>query len=328
MATDNVDRVAVQRDALLVHALATRSLPADEVDIHDPVVGYLAAWVDWVDESVDDAAAFEPFVGDQAMGKDRLAAARTKKRNRAALIAGSTVAALVVSSGAAAAVTGDPFLVAKAPLRVLEKVNPFDDDGSDHDARNTLPEQTPDVAKANKLLANAQRAAAQGDTEKAQRLLDKASEMLGENPTPGQQARIDHIVAEITGDGTAGGEGEQPGDTGQPEDPRSQQHGDHGPTDKDPADKHPVDKDPNGSGKDKDPIDKDPADHDPADHGADHDPDTGSGDRGTKPDDPGGDQGKGQGSGKSETRPTDPADRKDGKSSGQSGDHGGTSSTP
>ena len=99
MATDNVDRVAVQRDALLVHALATRSLPSDEVDIHDPVVGYLAAWVDWVDEGVDDAAEYEPIVRlDQRMGKDRLAAARTKKRNRAALIAGSTVAALVSSN--------------------------------------------------------------------------------------------------------------------------------------------------------------------------------------------------------------------------------------
>ena len=49
-----IDRLAVQRDAALVHALATRTLPPPDVDIDEPVVTYLASWVDWVDAAASD----------------------------------------------------------------------------------------------------------------------------------------------------------------------------------------------------------------------------------------------------------------------------------
>src|SRR5262245_39033377 len=211
MAVEEVDRVAVQRDAALVHAMATRTLPPDDVDIHDPIVAYLAAWVDWVDAGVDeDEPAFDLTMGkdrvmngkDRAsMGKDRVVSLQGRRHRRAALIAGSTIAALVVSSGAAAAMTGDPFLVAKAPLKVIEKVNPFDnssdDDETDQNAREDLPPTASDVAEANKLLADARRAAAHGDVEKAQRLVDKANALLGGHANPGQQHRIDKLVDDI-----------------------------------------------------------------------------------------------------------------------------------
>ena len=294
MPGEEVDRVALQRDAMLVHALATRTLPADEVDIHDPIVGYLAAWVDWVDESVEEDAVFD--LTEVTGGKDRIAQARAKRHSRAALIAGSTVAVLVVSSGAAAAVTGDPFLVAKAPLEVLQQVNPFDDD--EHDSRETLPEHTPDVAKANKLLADAQRALAQGNPQKAERLVDEAKTLLGDSASPGQKIRIEHLVETIA-TGNSGDPAEpNEGGAGQPDDPGSQgQHkGDgkgndtQGPTDKDP-----VDKDQKGQGQDKDPVDNDPS-AGAGDTDRDTGQDPGSGD----------DPGKGQGSGKSGAQPEDP----------------------
>src|SRR5215207_4464554 len=123
MADEELDRLLVQRDAALIHALATRTAPPLEIDVTDPVVTRLAAWVDWVDAGVNEGEVFE-----LAEHKDRIVASRGR-RQRAAIIAGSTVAVLVVTSGVAAAVTGDPFIVTKAPLSVLEKINPFDGDG-------------------------------------------------------------------------------------------------------------------------------------------------------------------------------------------------------
>src|SRR4051812_37802822 len=123
MSTENFDREVVQSDAALLHALATRSLRTGDAELGDPVVMALALWVDWVDAGVDEEAVF-----DISMGKDRVVALHPRRHSRAALIAGSTIAALVVSSGAAAAVTGDPFLVAKAPLKAISSVNPFDHD--------------------------------------------------------------------------------------------------------------------------------------------------------------------------------------------------------
>ena len=258
MADEEFDRLAVQRDAALVHALATRTVPPLDVDLNDPVVTSLVAWVDWVDAGVNEVEVFE-----LADHKDRFVATRGK-RHRAALIAGSTVAALVVTSGAAAAVTGDPFIVAKAPLSVIEKINPFDSDGGSGDR---LPEKASDVAKANALLAEAQRAMANGDSAEAERLLAEATAALGDSANRGQQNRIDKLVEDIDsggqskpgsgGDGSSGGGNGTEPDTGNPD--TNKPDNDKPDREPGPVDKDPVDKDPNSdNGQDKDPVDKDP----------------------------------------------------------------------
>ncbi len=262
MPDEEFDRLAVQRDAALIHALATRTVPPLDIDLDDPVVTSLATWVDWVDAGVNDAEVFE-----LAEHKDRVVA-KGGKRHRAALIAGSTVAALVVTSGAAAAVTGDPFLVAKAPFTVIEKINPFDSDGG---AGERLPDKASEVAKANELLADARRAMANGDTAEAERLMAEATAALGDSANPGQQNRIDKLVADIDsggqsqpgsgGDPSGGGNDTEPDpgkpDNGKPDTGKPDKN--PGPVDKDPVDKDPVDKDPNSDkGQDKDPVDQDP----------------------------------------------------------------------
>jgi hypothetical protein len=258
MPDEEFDRLAVQRDAALIHALATRTVPPLDIDLDDPVVTSLVAWVDWIDAGVNEAEVFE-----LAEHKDRVVA-KGGKRHRAALIAGSTVAALVVTSGAAAAVSGDPFLVAKAPFTVIEKINPFDTDGG---AGERLPDRASEVAKANELLADARRAMANGDTAEAERLMAEATAALGDSANPGQQNRIDKLVADIDSGGQNPGSGGGhpsggPGggaepDTGKPDNGKP----DNGKPDKNPGpvDKDPVDKDPNSDkGQDKDPVDQDP----------------------------------------------------------------------
>jgi hypothetical protein len=268
MPDEEFDRLAVQRDAALIHALATRTVPPLDIDLDDPVVTSLVAWVDWIDAGVNEAEVFE-----LAEHKDRVVA-KGGKRHRAALIAGSTVAALVVTSGAAAAVSGDPFLVAKAPFTVIEKINPFDTDGG---AGERLPDRASEVAKANELLADARRAMANGDTAEAERLMAEATAALGDSANPGQQNRIDKLVADIDSGGQNPGSGGGhpsggPGggaepDTGKPDngkpDNGKPDNGkpDNGKPDKNPGpvDKDPVDKDPNSDkGQDKDPVDQDP----------------------------------------------------------------------
>jgi hypothetical protein len=260
MVYEEFDRLAVQRDAALIHSLATRTVPPLDVDLEDPVVTSLVAWVDWVDVGVNEAEVFE-----LAEHKDRVVAAHGKRR-RAALIAGSTIAALVVTSGAAAAVTGDPFIVAKAPFTVIEKINPFDTDGG---GEQRLPEKAADVAKANALLAQAHRAMANGDTAEAERLMAEATAAFGDNLSPGQQNRIDKLVEMIDSKGQnqpGSGAGGEPG-TDEPDTspgPDDKDSVDKDLVDKDPVDKDPVDKDPNtDKGQDKDPVDKDPVDKDP-----------------------------------------------------------------
>ena len=312
MADEEFDRLAVQRDAALVHALATRTVPPLDVDLYDPVVTSLVAWVDWVDAGVNEAAVFE-----LADHKDRVGATHGKRR-RAALIAGSTVAALVVTSGAAAAVTGDPFIVAKAPFAVIEKINPFDNDGG---SGERLPEKASDVAKANARLAEAQRAMANGDSAEAERLVAEATAALGDSVNPGQQNRIDKLVENIDsggqskpgsggGDSSGGGNGTEP-DTGNPDTKPDKDKPDTSKPDREPGpvDKDPVDKDPNGEkAEDKDPVDKDPQG------------DSGNGSK-TEPGDTGG-SGPGQGDDDSSREP------KDDKGAGKSGrtDSGGKGS--
>ncbi len=280
MAREEIDRLAVQRDAALVHALATRTLPPDEVDIDHPIVTCLASWVDWVDAGIDDSVTFE--LPDH---KDRVVQLSDRRHSRAGLIAGSTVVALLVSSGAAAAVTGDPFIVAKAPFKVIEQVNPFDDE---HDAREQLPDQAPDVADANKLLADAQRALANGDPERAQLLLAQVTALLGDGANPGQQHRIDKLTDHInSGSGRPDSAGNGPRDHGQSGDPghgNKNSHANTGGSDKPdngPRDNDPVDNDPNGANAN----DNDPADNDPGQktspNSGDHTNNGGTGGQGT-----------------------------------------------
>ncbi len=264
MSRHELDMAAVQEDAITVQSLSMRSM--DDLDLDDRVVAALAAWVSRIDEGIDDTIPF-------SIGRDAAlhAAPESGKGRRAAMVAGSTVLALVVSSGAAAAVTGDPLMVVKAPFDVLSEVNPFDDESN---ARDSLPDQPPAVADANKLLADAQRAMARGDFEKAERLLAEAEALLGDSVKAGQQNRIDKIADDLggnTGRGSKAGEDKSPKDDQDtspqdkgPKDDQDRTPNAKGPQDKDPQDKDPQDKDPQGEqAVDKDPVDKDPVDKDP-----------------------------------------------------------------
>ena len=205
MGVQEVDIVAVQQDAAAVHALATRAF--DEVDMHDPAVAILAAWVTQIDSGVDASTRFVmPQTPPSGSSTNVMPASRGR---RSALIAGSTVFALVVSGGAAAAVTGDPLAMVRAPLHALGKANPFADDAPG--ARDRLPEPAPTTAVVNKLLADALRAMANGQITKAEKLLDEATALLGETVNPGQQNRIDKLNGELPGQADPNGKG--PGDT-------------------------------------------------------------------------------------------------------------------
>jgi len=201
MSTNEFDAVAVQQDAASVHALATRAF--GEVDMNDPAVALLAAWVAQIDDGVDEVAQFVmPQNGSSGSSPVAISAPRGR---RAALIAGSAAFALVVSGGAAAAVTGDPLAVVRAPLHALEKVNPFADAVTN--ARERLPLGTPATANANKLLADAQRAMAQGETSKAQKLIAEAEALLGGTANPGQLNRLEELKDKVAGQSDPKGKG-------------------------------------------------------------------------------------------------------------------------
>jgi hypothetical protein len=217
MARHADDLTAVQLDALTIHALATRD--TDLIDRRDPVVSALAGWVAQIDEGIESAV---PFVLPGAYGRAASASGRRGRTGRAALIAGSTVLALAVSGGAAAAMTGDPLAAIRAPMKVLAKVNPFAGDGADKaaDSRELLPQQTPAKAQANKLLADARRALAQGHPHQARRLAAEAEALLGDQANPGQQKRIDKLSQDAPGvagqpgkpDNSGASKGKGPGD--------------------------------------------------------------------------------------------------------------------
>lgn len=226
MGADELDTVAVQQDAASVHALASRAL--DEVDMNDPAVAALAAWVADIDAGIDETTAF--VMSQTPFGESSTIVIAASRGRRSALIAGSTVLALVVSGGAAAAVTGDPLALVRAPLHAMAKVNPFAD--SEPNARDRLPKQAPTTAGANKLLADAQRAMADGDTAKAQELLAEAEALLGDNANPGQLNRIDKLNGDPPG---------QPGSQQQPN------QGSNDPNGKGPDDR--PDPDPKGKSK-------------------------------------------------------------------------------
>ncbi len=262
MSRDELDMVAVQGDAALVDALATRSVGASDLD--DPVVRALAEWGEYVDDGLDDAVT---FVMPGSAGAAR--AAHAGRGRRTMLVAGSTALALVVSGGAAAAVTGDPLAVVKAPLHALGTVNPFS--GDETNAGDRLPNPTPTKAQANKLLADARRAMAQDHPVKAQRLLAEAKVLLGDDVNPGQQKFIDALTNALPErPGRSGGTGAEPGDRGNKPDPGTEP-GDRG-NKPDPG------TDPGDRGNKPDPG------ADPGDRGNKPDPGAEPGDRGNKPD--------------------------------------------
>ncbi len=228
MGADELDTVAVQQDAASVHALATRAL--DEVDMHDPAVAVLATWVAEIDSGIDETTVF--VMPQTPVGESSTIVIAASRGRRTALIAGSTVLALVVSGGAAAAVTGDPLALVRAPLHAMAKVNPFVD--SESNARDRLPKQAPTAANANKLLADAQRAMANGDTAKANELLADAEALLGGSVNPGQQNRIDRL------------KGDPPGQSGSQQQPNQGSKGSSDPNGKGPVDR--PDPDPKGKG--------------------------------------------------------------------------------
>lgn len=199
--------------------------------MNDPAVALLAAWVAEIDEGVDEVTRFVmPRVS--SPGPTALASSTARGR-RTALIVGSTVLALVVSGGAAAAVTGDPLALVRAPLHAIAKVNPFA--GDEPKAHETLPEQTPDRAKANKLLADAHRALANGDPAKAQTLLTEATALLGGAANPGQQNRIGKLTGDLPGQ--SGSHQSANMGTGDKPDQGPKGPGDKGPGDKGLGDK-------------------------------------------------------------------------------------------
>ncbi len=201
MSTNEFDAVAVQQDAASVHALATRAF--GEVDMNDPAVALLAAWVAQIDDGVDEVAQFVmPQNGSSGPSPVAISAPRGR---RAALIAGSAAFALVVSGGAAAAVTGDPLAAVRAPLHALGELNPFADAVTN--ARERLPLSAPTTANANKLLAGAQRAMAQGRTSEAQKLIAEAEALLGGTANPGQLNRLEKLKDKVAGHSDPKGKG-------------------------------------------------------------------------------------------------------------------------
>jgi hypothetical protein len=192
--TPDVDVLAVQHDGALVSALAVRGDLDDFAG--DPVAEMLGAWVKSIDDGIDDSSASWVMPEQQPTP-----VAPIRHRGRAGLVAGVTAAVLVVSSGAAAAVTGDALAIVRAPIEALGRVSSIGV-GQD-DAKDVLPEQASPVAGPNKLLADAQRALAQGDTEEAARLLAQAQGLFGDAANPGQQHRIDKLTAQL-GDGNPG----------------------------------------------------------------------------------------------------------------------------
>lgn len=270
---------AVQRDAQTVQALASRA--PSLLDRDDVVAQHLAAWLEEIDRGIDATVVVQLPARETASS-----APKDRRARRAVGVAGATVVALVISSGAAAAVTGDPLAAVKAPLAALNTINPFvaDDAATERAAPaddraddRADADKVPSVARTNQLLADAQRAIAQGDLERAADLLDQARAAGG-----GRQQRIDQVTDRLDQaiDGQPGGASTGP----KGQDPKD-------PVDKDPVERDPksdkaVDKDP----KDKDPVDQDPGKKDPADPAAKNP----QGDRGTERDSSSGGTGGGQ----------------------------------
>jgi hypothetical protein len=299
MSREELDVAAVQRDAQTVQALASR-VPA-LLDHDDPIAHHLAAWVEEIDRGIDPTVVVRvPTSG------TNVTPVSDHRGRRAAGVVGVTVMALVISSGAAAAVTGDPLAAVKAPLAALKTINPFAGDGPEDSPAKDLPE----VADTNRLLADARKAIAQGELERAEELLERAGS-AGDRRVDKLTVRLDEAV-----DDAKNPKGSK--DSNGPRGPAEQDPKDpNGPVDKDPVDKDPVDKDPvdkdpkSDKAKDKGPVDKDPVDKDPKNGKDGKD----SSDKESKDDDASSERGVERGS--SATRPSPKDDRETGAASGE-----------
>lgn len=132
MSHDNLDLMAVGRDAALLDALSQRvRLDGPDYDA-DPVVGLLAALVDDVDDGrrldVEDRRAAPSFIPEQSRRRvadaaavpARLVVAPVGRRHAVRAVAAMVVAAAVLSlSGVAAAVSGDPLKPYKDVINVV-----------------------------------------------------------------------------------------------------------------------------------------------------------------------------------------------------------------
>jgi hypothetical protein len=132
MSHDNLDLMAVRRDAALLDALSQRvRLDGPEYDA-DLVVGLLAALVDDVDDGlrldVADRPAAPTFIPEQSRRRAADAAtvparpviAPVGRRHAVRAVAAMVVAAVVLSlSGVAAAVSGDPLKPYKDVINVV-----------------------------------------------------------------------------------------------------------------------------------------------------------------------------------------------------------------
>jgi hypothetical protein len=298
MAREELDVAAVQRDAQTIQALASR-VPA-LLDEDDPIAHHLAAWVEEIDRGID------PTIVVRVPPREtNLSPASERRGRRAAGVAGATVMALVISSGAAAAVTGDPLAAVKAPLAALKTINPFAGDSPETSPAKDLPQ----AADTNRLLADARKAIAQGDLQRAKELLEQAGS-TGDRRVDKLTVRLDEAVEDSQD--PKGSKDRVDKDDKDPVGPVDKDPKDpNGPVDKDPVDKDPVVKDPKSDkAKDKDPVDKDPVDKDPVDKGGKD-----STDKESKNEDTSGERGGERGS--SDPRPGSKDDRETGAASGE-----------
>lgn len=227
MSHDNLDLIAVQRDAALLDALSQRvRLEGAHGDIRidsDPVVGMLAALVDDVDDGllldVADRPAARSFIPEQSRRSPAHAArlptlpvvvAPVRRRHAVRVVAAMVVTAAVLSvSGAAAAVSGDPLRPYKDVINVVR--------GGYHDVMPhrslvaplpfaVVPKEKGGASKA----ARAARAAHQPGTSRASRSanLGAGSPILGGTHTVIRQVADRHESPRDTSDDNVSGDHE------------------------------------------------------------------------------------------------------------------------
>jgi hypothetical protein len=196
MSRDNLDLMAVQRDAVLLDALSQRiGLDSHDYDA-DPVVGLLAALVDDVDDGmlldVADRRAAPTFIPEQSRGRAAHAATRptlpvvapVRRRHAVRAVAAMVVTAAVLSvSGVAAAVSGDPLKPYKDVINVVR--------GGYHEVMPhgslVAPQPIAVVPTARGEAAKAARRASQLMTTHASRLGAADSPILGGRHTVGRE---------------------------------------------------------------------------------------------------------------------------------------------
>jgi hypothetical protein len=237
MSRDNLDMMAVQRDAALLDALSQRVRPDGPDHNADPVVGLLAALVIDVDDGLGLDVAARPaapsFIPEQSrrrVAQDAPAAtlqtstvfvAPVRRRHAVRAVAAMVVTAAVLSvSGVAAAVSGDPLKPYKDVINVVR--------GGYHDVmpnRSLIaPQSIAVVPKAKGRAAKAAREAHQPVTTRASRSAESAAgaPIVGGRHTIVREVADRHespraSSGESSGDNVSGGHesGDDSGDPGQ-----------------------------------------------------------------------------------------------------------------